>query len=375
MKLLILIALLPAIAMAFGGSARPQPSGTRKQEFGKLADGRQASLYILSNKNGMEAAITNYGATLVSLKVPDRQGKLADVVLGYDNLEGYVSDKSYLGVTVGRYANRIGHARFTLDGKTYQLAKNDSDNTLHGGAVGFNKQLWDAKEVPGEQAVRFHYLSKDGEENFPGNLSVQVTYALTDANELKIDYAATTDKDTVLNLTNHAYYNLKGQGQGDILQHQLTLHADRFTPVDAGLIPTGELRAVQGTPFDFTAAHTIGERINHNDEQLKLGRGYDHNFVLNGKMGTLRPAAQVYEPTTGRMMDILTTEPGIQLYSGNFLDGTIHGKAGKVYNHRYAFCLETQHFPDSPNQPQFPTTELKPGQRFHSTTVMKFSAK
>lgn len=376
MKLRTVVAALAVLTIVFAVGRFEQAEGKmRKQVFGKTADGRQADLYVLTNKNGMEAAITNFGGVVVWLKVPDRSGKLADVVLGYDNLDGYVNDKAYLGAIIGRYGNRIAHGSFKLDGTTYHIPKNDGDNSLHGGIKGFNKHLWDAKEVPGKegQALQLNYLSKDGEEGFPGNLSVQVTYTLTDNNELRIDYAATTDKDTVLNLTNHSYFNLAGEG--DVLQHQLVLHAAQFTPVDAALIPTGELRAVKGTPMDFAAAHAIGERINQDDEQLKLGKGYDHNWVVDGSMGTLRPAARVYEPKTGRVLEVSTTEPGIQFYTGNFLDGSIHGKGGKVYNRRNGFCLETQHYPDSPNKPTFPTTELKPGQKFHSTTVFKFSAK
>jgi aldose 1-epimerase len=349
-------------------------SKMQKQSFGKTEDGQQTDLYILTNKHGMEVAITNYGGTVVTLKVPDRNGQIEDVVLGYDKLDDYAAGKAYFGATVGRYANRIAHAKFTLDGATYTLPKNDGDNHLHGS---FNKRVWTAKDVSsrGEQALELTYLSKDGEEGFPGNLSVEVVYTLTDQNELKIDYSATTDKDTVLNLTNHCYFNLAGQGNGDILQHQLMIRADRFTPVDAALIPTGELRNVKGTPFDFTTANVIGARIDQDDQELKLGRGYDHNWVLNnGTAGSLFLAAQAYEPHSGRLLEVSTTEPGLQFYTGNFLDG-IHGKQGKVYNRRYAFCLETQHFPDSPNHPDFPSTVLKPGKHFQSTTVYKFSTK
>lgn len=344
----------------------------QKQSFGKTEDGQQTDLYILTNKNGVEAAITSYGGTVVSLKVPDRNGKIDDVVLGYDKLEDYAAGKAYIGATVGRYANRIAHAKFTLDGVTYTLAKNDGDNHLHGV---FNKRVWNAKDVSSSdgQALELSYLSKDGEDGYPGNLSVKVVYRLTDQNELKIDYSATTDKDTVLNLTNHCYFNLAGQGNGDILQTQLMIRADRFTPVDATLIPTGELRSVKGTPFDFTTSTVIGARIEQNDEQLKLGKGYDHNWVLNNATpGYLFAAAQAYDPHSGRLLEVSTTEPGLQLYTGNFLDG-IRGKAGKVYNRRNAFCLETQHFPDSPNHPKFPTSELKAGETYHQVTVFKFS--
>ena len=363
------------IAVMFvSGLQAEAKSKMQKQSFGKTEDGQQVDLYILTNKNGMEAAITNYGGTVVSLIIPDRNGKRDDVVLGYDTLDGYATGKAYIGATVGRYANRIAHATFTLDGITYKLAKNDGDNHLHGG---FNKRVWTARDVSSNagQALELTYLSKDEEEGFPGNLPVKVVYTLTDKNELKIDYSATTDKDTVLNLTNHAYFNLAGQGNGDILQQQIMIKADRFTPIDAVSIPTGELRSVKGTPFDFTTAMAIGARIDQDDQQLKMGNGYDHNWVLNNeKAGSLFLAAQAYDPHSGRVLEVLTTQPGIQLYTGNFLDG-IHGKDGKVYNRRYAFCLETQHFPDSPNHPNFPTAELKPGQHFESTTVYKFSTR
>jgi aldose 1-epimerase len=350
---------------------------TKKQLFGKTANGTEIYFYTLTNKNGMEADIINFGGTLVSLKAPDRSGKLADVVLGYNTLAEYESGGNYFGATVGRYGNRIAHAKFTLGGVEHTLAKNDGDNSLHGGTIGFNKVVWSAKEIPAKDgsALQLNYLSKDGEEGYPGNLSVQVVYTLTDRNELQIDYSASTDKDTVLNLTHHSYFNLKGQGEGDVLDHRLTLNAERFTPVDSGLIPTGELRSVKGTPFDFTTPFAIGSRINNDDEQLKLGKGYDHNWVLNRKAGdTLSLAATVEETTTGRVMEVWTTEPGIQFYTGNFLDGK-PGKGAKPYNFRNALCLETQHYPDSPNHLAFPTTELKPGQHFHSKTIYKFSAK
>jgi aldose 1-epimerase len=371
----IIAMLVVSIAAIFvSGLQAEAKSKMQKQSFGKTEDGQPVDLYILTNKNGMEAAITNYGGTVVSLKVADRSGKFEDVVLGYDDLDGYATGKAYIGATVGRYANRIAHATFTLDSSTYSLAKNDGDNHLHGG---FNKRVWTAKDVSSSagQALELTYLSKDGEEGFPGNLPVKVVYTLTDQNELRIDYTATTDKDTVLNLTNHAYFNLAGQGNGDILQQQIMIKADRFTPIDATSIPTGELRSVKGTPFDFTNSTAIGTRIDQDDPQLKLGRGYDHNWVLNnGTPASLFLAAQAYDQHSGRVLEVLTTEPGIQLYTGNFLDG-IHGKDGKVYNRRYAFCLETQHFPDSPNHPNFPSAELKPGQHFQSTTVYKFSTK
>lgn len=349
----------------------------KKQSFGTTLDGKEMTLYVLKNTSGMEVSITNFGATVVSIKTPDRNGKLADVVLGYDDVAGYESDKSYFGATIGRYGNRIAHGKFTLNGKTYQLPKNDGENTLHGGPKGFNKVVFDAKDIstPAAPALQLRYLSKDGEEGFPGNLSVVVTFTLTNSNELRIDYEATTDQPTVVNLTNHSYFNLAGEGQGDILQHQLKLKASRFTPVDGTLIPTGEIRAVKGTPFDFTRATAIGARINQPEEQLKFGKGYDHNFVLNRIEPGLLVAAEVYEPTSGRVLQVLTTEPGIQFYTGNFLDGTVHGKGGKAYGHRTAFCLETQHFPDSPNDSKFPSTVLNAGAKYRTITIYKFSTR
>jgi len=360
------------------GSRAEAKQKMQKQAFGKTDDGQQADLYVLTNKNGVEVAITNFGGTVVSLKVPDRAGKLEDVVLGFDKAGDYETGKSFFGATIGRYGNRIAHGKFTLNGVAYTLAKNNDENHLHGGVRGFSKRMWTAKDVSGAagQALELTYLSKDGEEGYPGNLSVKVVFTLTDQNELKITYSATTDKDTVINLTNHSYFNLAGQGNGDILQHQLMIHADRFTPVDATLIPTGELKSVKGTPFDFQTATAIGTRIGQDDEQLKFGKGYDHNWVLTGwKLGTLALAARLSEPKSGRILEAWTTEPGVQFYSGNFLDGTVHGKEGKVYNFRSGLCLETQHFPDSPNHPTFPSTVLKPGQHYHTTTVYKFSAK
>lgn len=350
----------------------------KKQPFGKTQDGQAVDLYTLTNPSGMEVSITNFGGIVVTLKVPDRHGKLDDVVLGYDDLAGYTTNPAYFGAIIGRYGNRIAHGQFILDGATYRLFKNDGDNTLHGGKVGFNKRVWTGKDVSGTEgpALELTYMSKDGEEEFPGNLDVRVTYTLTDRNELHIDYFATTDKPTVVNLTNHSYFNLAGQGNGDILGHEVTLHADRFTPVDLTLIPTGELRAVKGTPFDFTKPTAIGARINQDDQQLKLARGYDHNWVLNsGGKGGPSLAAEAYDPKTGRVLDVLTTEPGVQFYTGNFLDGTIHGKDRKVYNLRYGFCLETQHFPDSPNHPSFPSTVLRPGQEYKTSTMFKFSSR
>jgi aldose 1-epimerase len=323
----------------------------------------------------MEAQITNYGGIVVSLKVPDRNGKFADVVLGFDSLDDYLKKHPYFGALIGRYGNRIGGAQFKLNGILYPLAKNDGTNHLHGGMIGFDKAVWKAKPLAGREAsaLELSYLSKDGEEGYPGNLSSKVTYTLSDDNALRIDYEATTDKDTVVNLTNHSYFNLEGQGNGDILNHEITIAADHFTPVNSGLIPTGELRPVAGTPFDFREPHKIGERIAADDEQLRLGNGYDHNFVLKGADGNLRLAAQVTEPRSGRILQVYTTEPGVQFYCGNFLDGSLHGKGGKVYQRRYGFCLETQHFPDSPNKPEFPSTLLHPGSTYRTSTVYRFS--
>jgi aldose 1-epimerase len=347
--------------------------------FGKTQEGEAVYRYLLTNNKGVEAAVITYGAALVFLKTPDRQGKSKDIVLGYDDLEGYAQDKSYFGATIGRFGNRIASGQFTLDGKVVRLPKNDGPNCLHGGTKGFNKRIWTGVDVSraDAQVLELTYLSQDGEEGFPGALKVKVTFTLpADSNELRIDYLATTDRDTVVNLTNHSYFNLTGVASQDILSHQLQLHASEFTPVDATLIPTGELRAVGGTPFDFTKPAAIGARINQDNEQLNFGRGYDHNWVLEetGKR-ELYIAAEVFEPVSGRVLEVLTTEPGIQFYSGNFLDGTVRGKGGQLYAHRTGFCLETQHFPDSPNHPKFPSTVLKPGETYRSTTVLRFSTR
>ncbi len=336
-------------------------------------DGKSLGIYTLSNANNMKVDITNYGATIVRLYVPDKNGKLEDVVLGYDSLPGYYQGKSYFGTIVGRYANRIAGATFSLDGKAYPLAANNGPNTLHGGIKGFDKVVWDVKEE--DESLTFTYTSKDGEEGYPGNLAVSVRYSLNNANELEIRYAAETDKATVLNLSNHSYFNLDGQGKGNILGHELMINADSFTPVDSTLIPTGVLQKVAGTPFDFTTAHTIGERVNDtSNEQILYGKGYDHNFVLKGDNGKMKLAARVHSPSSGRTLEVETTEPGVQFYCGNFLNGSEQGK-GSVYQYRYGFCLETQHFPDSPNQPSFPSTVLKPGEKFRSQTIFRFGNK
>jgi aldose 1-epimerase len=378
-RVFVIALLLVGIMMTWHLPATAEAKSTmKKQPFGKTSDGRDVELYTLTNKKGMEVAITNFGGIIVALKAPDRNGKFDDVVLGYDSLDGYLTNKAFFGALIGRYGNRIAHGKFPLNGANYTLPKNDGDNTLHGGPEGFNKRLWTAKDVSGAkgQALELTYMSKDGEEGFPGNLTVKVVYTLTDQNELTITYSATTDKETVVNLTNHSYFNLAGQGTGDILGHQLMIRGDHITAVDDTLIPTGELRPVKDTPFDFTHATAIGARINQDDPQIKVGKGYDHNWVLNAH-GPHSPvlAAEAYEPNSGRVLQVLTVEPGVQFYSGNFLDGTITGKGGKVYKYRYGFCLETQHFPDSPNHPKFPSTTLKPGHTYSTTTVFKFSAR
>ena len=348
-----------------------------EEDYGSTLEDMPVKLYTLTNTGGMQVKITNFGGTVVSICVKDREGNFDDVVLGYDSLEGYINDTAYFGGIIGRFCNRIGNARFTLDGVEYILARNNADNHLHGGIKGFNKVLWDTEEIRGDDFVglTLSYNSQDGEENYPGNLQVEVTYKLTDSDELKIDYRAKTDKKTILNLTNHSYFNLTGAGGGNILGHELMLNADRFTPVDNNLIPTGELLSVDGTPLDFRQSTVIGARINQEYDQLVLGGGYDHNWVLNSTDVSLTLAARVYEPTTGRILEVETTQPGIQFYSGNFLDGSATGKGGQTYHHRYGFCLETQHYPDSPNRPEFPSTVLNPGEQYIETTVFRFLTK
>jgi len=345
-----------------------------KNYFGTTNEGAEANLYTLTNSNGVELKITNYGGIVTSLKVPDKKGKFEDVVLGYDSLSGYLEETPYFGAIVGRYANRIALAKFTLDGQEYSLAQNNGENTLHGGLIGFDKVIWEAEEIQTDDEVglRLSYLSKDMEEGYPGNLEVEVIYTLDNENAFKIDYIATTDKKTVINLTHHSYFNLKGKIDGDILDHFVTINASKFLPVDSNLIPMGELWEVAGSPFDFTQPKAIGERINDDNEQLKLGLGYDHCWVIDRENDELILVASVMEPTSGRIMEVYSTEPGIQLYTGNFLDGTISGKDGMVYQHRYGFCLETQHYPDSPNKPEFPSVVLEPGDIYHSGTVYKF---
>jgi aldose 1-epimerase len=356
-------------ALVLGAVAMQAATKVTSADFGKTREGTPVRIFTLTNAGGVEAAITNYGGRIVSLKVPDRKGAMGDVVAGFNTLDGYLATNPYFGAIVGRYANRIGHGQFKLNGADYKLAKNNGDNALHGGLRGFDKVVWTAQEMA-DGGLELTYLSKDGEEGYPGNCKVTVLYHLNDANELRIEYSATTDKDTVVNLSNHAYFNLKGSG--DILGHVLSLNADRFTPVDAGLIPTGELRPVADTPVDFRTPTAIGKRIGQDDPQLKFGKGYDMNYVLRKKGVELSQAARVEEPTSGRVMEVWTTQPGIQFYTGNNLDGTLKGKGGQVYTARSALCLETQHFPDSPNKMRFPSTVLKAGAEFKSTTVYRF---
>jgi len=340
-----------------------------KAAYGKMPDGKQVDIYTLTNAKGMKVKLTNYGGITVSVEVPDRGGKLADVTLGYDTLDGWLTNTSYFGATVGRYANRIAKGKFTLEGKTHTLATNNGENALHGGLKGFDKVLWDAKPVRTDSSVgvEFTYLSKDGEEGYPGNLKVKAIYCLTDDNEFKVEFSATTDKPTVVNLAHHTYWNLAGAAAGDILGHELMLAADKYTPVDAGLIPTGELKDVKGTPMDFTKATAIGARI------AQVEGGYDHNFVLRNQGGKVALAAKVVEPKSGRVMEISTDQPGVQFYSGNFLDGTVKGKGGIAYKKHYGFCLETQHYPDSPNKKDFPSVVLRPGETYKHVMIHKFS--
>ncbi len=342
--------------------------------FDTLLNGKEVKLYTLSNKNKMEAAFTNYGGRLVSLFVPDGSGKMVDVVVGFKNVADYIgSTEPYFGATIGRYGNRIAKGKFTLEGKNYTSSINNPPNNLHGGKMGFQYMVWDAQQ-PNDQTLILTYLSKNMEEGYPGNLNVKVTYTLTDDNGLKMEYEATTDKTTVVNLTNHAFFNLNGEGSGTILNHQLQINADSYTPVDSTLIPTGEIASVAGTPFDFRQLTPIGNRINQNNRQLKNGNGYDHNYVLNGTdAGGMKPAAKVIGDKTGITMEVFTREPGLQFYSGNFMQGKNTFKGGTRDDFRTAFCLETQHFPDSPNQPSFPTTVLKPGETYQTTSIYKFS--
>lgn len=349
----------------------------KKEVFGKLSDGQEVDILTLTHPDGSEVKITNFGAAVVSVKVPDKNGNVEDVVLGFDDLENYEKIRAFYGAIVGRYGNRIDKGKFTLNGVDYQVPVNDGENSLHGGFNGFDRMVWKVEEfdVNSFASVKLSYLSKDGEEGYPGNMKVVVNYSFTLDHELKIDYEITTDQATVKNVTNHAYFNLSGNVKSDILDHELMLNADHYTPVVAGLIPTGEDAPVEGTPMDFRKPELIGKRINEDTEQLKLGLGYDHNWVLNDTDGTLKLAGTVYEPVSGRVMEIYTTEPCMQFYSGNFMDGSHAGHSGRVYQHREAMCLETQHYPDSPNHENFPTTTLNPGEVYNSQTVYKFLVK
>lgn len=351
------------------------------RHFGETADGQEVMLYSLINRNGAKVEITNYGGIVTKLIAPDRNGEQKDVVLGFNTLAEYLQDSPYFGCIVGRYGNRIANAEFVLGQTKYELAKNNAPGGipchLHGGEVGFDKVVWDATPMIENKmaGLKLNYVSRDGEEGYPGNLEVEVRYWWTNENDLEIEYRATTDKATPVNLTHHSYFNLRGEGQGDILGHILMINAEKYTPVTRGLIPTGELVDVQGTPFDFSTPTAIGERINADNEQLKYAGGYDHNWVLTKNSGRLELAATVYEPTSGRLMEVWTTEPGLQFYSGNFLDGHLTGKRRESYEFRNGFCLETQHFPDSPNQPDFPNTILKPGETYQTTTIYKFKTR
>ena len=367
-----IISATSAILLSLALAASLSASATA-DDFGKTRDGNAVRLFTITNKTGSTAQIMTYGATLVSLKMPDQSGQFADIVLGFDNIDGYLGNDPFFGATVGRYANRIHGATFSLNGIEYKITPTGQGNTLHGGHRGFDKVLWTGDKID-DHTVEFTYLSKDGEEGFPGNLTVHVRDSLNDANELTIDYTATTDKATVVNLTNHSYFNLAGAGNGDVLNHELQIDADQYTPTDDQLIPTGDFADVAGTPLDFRQPHRIGQRIDADDQALRFGHGYDQNFVLNKKDG-LHLAATLYEPTTGRVMQLMTTEPGLQFYSANGLNGSITGKDGKPYPLHGAFCLEPGHFPDSPNHSQFPSTELQPGQTYHSTSVYKFTTR
>jgi aldose 1-epimerase len=369
------VSLGAACLVGCASVSSPRNKGVSQQPFGQTKDGTPVELYTIRNGKGAEARISNYGGLVISLTMPDRHGQFGDVVLGYDSLADYLKDSPYFGALIGRYGNRIAKGKFTLNGQQYTLATNNYPNALHGGLKGFDKVVWEAKVLATAEGMglELQYVSKDGEEGYPGTLAVTAVYTLTEDNALKLEFTATTDKDTVVNLTHHSYFNLAGKG--DILNHQVMIRADRFTPVDSTLIPTGELRPVEGTPFDFRQPTAIGARIQQDDQQLKCGGGYDHNWVIDKPLGQLGLMARVYEPTTGRVMEVLSTEPGLQFYSGNFLNGSNKGKGGWVYQFRNGFCMEPQHYPDSPNQPAFPSVVLKPGQVFHNTIIYRFSVR
>jgi aldose 1-epimerase len=366
----MMVALGCLIGCAGTGGGKEQITD---EPFGTTPDGQPVSLYTLRNPGGIEARICTYGGIVVSLKAPDRNGKMQDVVLGYDDLAAYVKRNPFFGALVGRFANRIANAKFTLDGKTYTLAANNGSNSLHGGLKGFDKVVWEARTVLRMEGptLELTHFSKDGEEGYPGNMIVKAVYTVTKDNALQLDYTATTDRKTIVNLTQHSYFNLAGDG--DVLNHEVFINADTFLPVNSAQIPTGELRSVKGTPFDFLEPHKIGERIHNPDPQLEMAKGYDHNWIINKGTNGLMLVARVKEPTSGRVLEVLTTEPGLQFYTGNNLNGSITGKGGRVYNQYAAFCMEPQHFPDSPNQPSFPSTVLKPELAYHSTIIYRFS--
>jgi len=382
MRLRFLPFCLVLLSLNLTNCSKSLPSTTTSQlpvdakNFETTINGKEVHLFVLENTNGMKVGITNYGGRIVSWMAPDKNDEYDDIVLGYNSIEGYLNaNEIYFGALIGRYANRIAQGQFSLSRSTYSLATNNGQNHLHGGPGGFHNVVWNAKKLDDQHLV-LNYFSKDREEGYPGNLQVQVIYTLNDSNELTIDYTATTDQKTIVNLTNHAFFNLGGAASGKINDHELLINADRYTPIDSTLIPTGKIASVEDTPFNFTEFRPIGERISNENQQLSYGKGYDHNFVLNKeRKGTLTPAARVYDPDSGIMLEVETTEPGIQFYSGNFLDGSDTGKEGKPYEHRTAFCLEPQHFPDSPNQPNFPSTVLKPDEIYHSMSIYKLSVK
>jgi aldose 1-epimerase len=369
---------LPAIFCLVFVSSCKKPNDNyvqvMKEDFEVMHEGKQVGLFTLKNSNGMIVQITNYGGKIVSIIVPDKDGNFADVCLGYESAAQYIDGIASLGATMGRVTNRIANAQFVLNDTTYQLAKNNGEHTIHGGAKGFRFKVWDARQID-DHTVELSYFSADGEEGFPGNLNVSVQFTVTDENELKLQYAATTDRTTVINFTNHAFFNLAGEGSGDILHHELIVNAKQYTPVDATAIPTGEIASVTGTPLDFTEMTRIGDRIDEDFDQLKHVGGYDHNYVIDKSPGEMALAALLYEPNSGRVMEVKTTEPGVQVYTANSLTDNDKGKEGKTYGSRSAVCLETQHFPDSPNQPNFPSTVLNPGEKFSSTTIYRFSTK
>ena len=382
MRLNQLFLLLAVIAMAGCGNKQKEApaeqatlSGLKKSNFQSVVNGDSTNLYVLTNANGVEVTLTNYGGRIVSVMVPDREGNMKDVVLGFDKIDDYVNVNNNFGATIGRYGNRIANGKITVEGVEYQLPKNNFGHTLHGGPKGFDKKVFNAEQI-NDQTVVFTCLSKDGEANFPGNLDVKVTMTLTDDNAIDLQYEATTDKETVVNLTNHSYFNLSGDGNNTILNDSLTIYADAFTPVDDTFMTTGEISPVEGTPMDFRTPAAIGARIDNYDyAQLKNGDGYDHNWVLNTRGDVTQVAATVYSPATGIVLDVYTDEPGVQVYTGNFLDGTVTGKNGAVYAKRNAICLETQKYPDSPNKPDWPSPYLKPGEKYTSRCIYKFSVK